>query len=268
MRVESLEQGNYGWSYYMCRSAFVNDWERCLALVGTVYDCLTEYEIFAGESNDSTLKKVEIIKRQEIANIPEENEIHIKGKNKLYGMAPFEFIFYNWSDLVFVCVPTYFIKDLGAIEEAMLHFFDEFLDQVEITAATQSYESYKELATELHEQAEDSAKIFCDSVSTGLLVEQVKKQQDLNNKCAVMNEKEMREYIDNIGRAELFDELEDVYSNKYILVRPNNPHPYPRYLKAIMVSLVAQGYDGQWVGTEFRTALEKKYLKKEKKHES
>ena len=99
-------------------------------------------------------------------------------------------------------------------------------------------------------------------------VEQVKKQQDLNNKCAVMNEKEMREYIDNIGRTELFDELEDVYSNKYILVRPNNPHPYPRYLKAIMVSLVAQGYDGQWVGTEFRTALEKKYLKKEKKHES
>lgn len=83
-----------------------------------------------------------------------------------------------------------------------------------------------------------------------------------------MNEKEMREYIDNIGRAELFDELEDVYSNKYILVRPNNPHSYPRYLKAIMVSLVAQGYDGQWVSTEFRTALEKKYLKKEKKHKS
>lgn len=126
MRVESLEQGNHGWSYYMCRSAFVNDWERCLALVGTVYDCLTEYEIFAGESNDSTLKKVEIIKRQEIANIPEENEIHIKGKNKLYGMAPFEFIFYNWSDLVFVCVPTYFIKDLGAIEEVMLHFLTSF----------------------------------------------------------------------------------------------------------------------------------------------
>lgn len=35
---------------------------------------------------------------------------------------------------------------------------------------------------------------------------------------------------------------------------------YPRYIKAVRVSLVAMGYDEQWVDTEFRDAIEKKYL--------
>ena len=35
---------------------------------------------------------------------------------------------------------------------------------------------------------------------------------------------------------------------------------YPRYIKAVRVSLVEMGYDEQWVDTEFRDAIEKKYL--------
>ena len=94
-----------------------------------------------------------------------------------------------------------------------------------------------------------------------MMFAQSKRQKDLDNKCAIMEEDEMYKYIENIGRTELFDEIEDVNSDKYILVRHNCPHPYPRYLKAIRVSLVAQGYDAHWVDTEFRDALEKNYLK-------
>lgn len=97
-----------------------------------------------------------------------------------------------------------------------------------------------------------------------LLIAQAKRQQDLDNKCATMTEDEMYDYIDRIGRTELFDEIKDVNSDEYVLVRPNQPHPYPRYLKAVRVSLVSQGYDEYWVETEFRDALEKRYLKKKK----
>lgn len=69
----------------------------------------------------------------------------------------------------------------------------------------------------------------------------------------VMTEEEMNQYIDNIGRTELFDEIRHIVSNP-----PH--HPYPRYLKAIRVSLVALGYDETWVNTTFRDALEKRYL--------
>lgn len=58
----------------------------------------------------------------------------------------------------------------------------------------------------------------------------------------------MGSYINAIGRSELWSELEE---------RPNK---YPRYLKAIRVSLVELGYDEQWVDTTFRDALEKAYM--------
>lgn len=83
-----------------------------------------------------------------------------------------------------------------------------------------------------------------------VIIKQAQKQSDLDNHCAVMSKEEMHRYINNIGRSELFEEIED----KNI--------KYPRFLKAIRVSLVAQGYDQCWVDSEFRTALEKKYLGK------
>ena len=67
-------------------------------------------------------------------------------------------------------------------------------------------------------------------------------------KLMTMTEQKMMEYIKGIGRSELWDELED------------RPKEYPRYLKAIRVSLVELGFDEEWVGTTFRTALEKEYM--------
>ena len=76
----------------------------------------------------------------------------------------------------------------------------------------------------------------------------------------MMTEEAMYAFIENIGRAETFDELEDVFSDRSVFVRPNCPHPYPRYLKAVRVSLVELGYDEKWVDTVFRDALEERYM--------
>ncbi len=83
----------------------------------------------------------------------------------------------------------------------------------------------------------------------------------------IMSDDEMRRYIDSVGRAELFEEIEDLNNEYYDFVRGNNGYRYPRYLKAIRVSLVAQGYDQQWVEDEFRKALDKKYLGEDRSHE-
>ena len=74
-----------------------------------------------------------------------------------------------------------------------------------------------------------------------------------------MGKSEMDTYINKIGRTELFDELKDIHNSAYGLIRGSIP--YPRYLKAIRVSLVALGYDEEWVESTFKEALEKKYLK-------
>jgi hypothetical protein len=92
------------------------------------------------------------------------------------------------------------------------------------------------------------------------IIAQAKKYEDLQNHRAVMDEDEMWIFIESIGRTELYDEIEDLNNKNYTLVRRNGI-PSSRYLKAIRVSLVAQGYDEQWVDTTFRDALEKQYVR-------
>ena len=83
--------------------------------------------------------------------------------------------------------------------------------------------------------------------------------EDLENKRAIMDEDEMNKFIEKIGRCELYEEVQDskLRRGERFNMQWNG---YPRYIKAVRVSLVAMGYDEQWVDTEFRDAIEKKYL--------
>lgn len=71
-----------------------------------------------------------------------------------------------------------------------------------------------------------------------------------------LNEQATKELVEDIGRIELFDEIQS-------MERAWPRIPYPRYLKAVRVTLVSLGFDEEWVNTEFRDALEAKYLKKQ-----
>lgn len=70
-----------------------------------------------------------------------------------------------------------------------------------------------------------------------------------------LNEQATKELVEDVGRIELFDEINSMES-----ALPGIP--YPRYLKAVRATLVSLGFDEEWVDTDFRDALEAKYLKK------
>ena len=92
-----------------------------------------------------------------------------------------------------------------------------------------------------------------------LTMNKAKRLDDLENHKAIMDEDEMNKFIENIGRMELYDEVHDskLRRGERLKMKWNG---YPRYIKAIRVSLVEMGYDEQWVDTEFRDAIEMKYL--------
>lgn len=92
-----------------------------------------------------------------------------------------------------------------------------------------------------------------------LTMNKAKRLDDLENHKAIMDEDEMNKFIENIGRMELYDEVHDskLRIGERLKMKWNG---YPRYIKAIRVSLVEMGYDEQWVDTEFRDAIEMKYL--------
>lgn len=68
-----------------------------------------------------------------------------------------------------------------------------------------------------------------------------------------LNEWETKELVENISRSELFEEINSMGSAMPRIA-------YPRYLKAVRVTLISLGFDVHWVEHEFRTALEKTYL--------
>ena len=68
-----------------------------------------------------------------------------------------------------------------------------------------------------------------------------------------MTEDQMYSFIDAIDRNELHEELRKIYIEK-------SQVGYPKYLKAILVSLTALNYDSTWVNTTFRYLLEETYV--------
>ena len=72
----------------------------------------------------------------------------------------------------------------------------------------------------------------------------------------IMTESELNNFIEKVGRSELYDEIKDCNAGKF---SASNPHPYPRYLKAVRVVLITLGYDAAWVEGTFADALERRY---------
>lgn len=65
---------------------------------------------------------------------------------------------------------------------------------------------------------------------------------------------EIEELVNDIARSELFEEIEAMKD-------PESKISYPRYLKAVRVTLISLGFDEDCVENDFRDALEKEYLK-------
>ena len=72
--------------------------------------------------------------------------------------------------------------------------------------------------------------------------------ENLQNGRAVMGREELEEFVRNVGRQELYDELEERQTKR------------PRYFKAIQATLLALGYDEKWVYGDLLEALQDQYL--------
>lgn len=80
-----------------------------------------------------------------------------------------------------------------------------------------------------------------------------------SQKGFTMSDEEMQQFVEHVGRCELFEELEDFDKLKAYGVKFNKTEQ-SRYLKAIRVALATLGYDEEWVDTKLRNSLQEKYL--------
>ena len=95
---------------------------------------------------------------------------------------------------------------------------------------------------------ESIEKCFMEYMLT--VIGQAKRLEDLQNRCAVMDEDEMVDFVRRVGRSELFEELKE------------RPGKEPRYFRAVQATLMTLGYDERWVYAELNEELNKEYLVK------
>lgn len=81
------------------------------------------------------------------------------------------------------------------------------------------------------------------------IIGQAKRLEDLQNHCAVMDEDEMSNFVQQVGCKELYAEMKE------------RPSQSPRYFKAVQATLLTLGYDERWVNSDLIDALKKEYLK-------
>lgn len=90
-------------------------------------------------------------------------------------------------------------------------------------------------------------KCFMEYMLT--VIGQAKRLEDLQNHCAVMDEDEMADFVRQVGRGELYEEMKE------------RPSRNPRYFKAVQATLLALGYDERWVYADLIESLQKEYLR-------
>ena len=67
--------------------------------------------------------------------------------------------------------------------------------------------------------------------------------------CYTMDEDEMADFVRQVGRGELYEEMKE------------RPSRNPRYFKAVQATLLALGYDERWVYADLIESLQKEYLR-------
>ena len=91
-------------------------------------------------------------------------------------------------------------------------------------------------------------KCFMEYMLT--IIGRAKRLEDLQNRCAVMDEDEMADFVRRVGRSELFEEMKE------------RPGKEPRYFRAVQATLMALGYDERWVYAELDEEMNKEYFTK------
>ncbi len=138
MRVEGFRRNKNKWNAFRFHTTYRMSWELCKSMVIGMYDYIGNPEICTAEVAGAHAAPCDIKETSDILQIPEAGVLIIRGANKVYDNAPFQFYFYNQTDTIDFDVPDSYTKGLKKSEteylndEELKHVFDKFMDSIEV----------------------------------------------------------------------------------------------------------------------------------------
>lgn len=137
MRVKNIKvEGT--WIRYAYNSTYKMGWQDILFMAKALYPHLQNVEILTFKN---TPLKIE--DEWDIIDIPEASLLEIRGESVIYDKTPMQFIFANQTDSVLLSIPNNYIEEITKGEytdEEKHHFFDRFVDSIELNATSMRIE--------------------------------------------------------------------------------------------------------------------------------
>lgn len=146
MHTIEIQNMDVGWTKYLFRSTYRNDWLNILEYINTIATIFEPMEVLTDSKNNNTEPVLaKINEPDDIYTIPQSDVVIVRGLNKLFNNIKFQIVFIKNSDEIQMYTLT---DDLVKIMEKELkkefadisegereHYLDGFADSLEIRAS-------------------------------------------------------------------------------------------------------------------------------------
>lgn len=167
MRVVNVKVEDDNWVTYSYKMTYAMGWHGIIFFAKAIFPHLINPEVLRAGGIGSDFKPigVKITDEWDLLNIEEGGALEIRGLNKIYDNAPFQFRAFNQTDIVTMTIRKEYLDSLKRNEEEFLnedeklHTFDKFMDSIEVNS-TSTFAAY------------DTAKTTMDAFTEALVMKE------------------------------------------------------------------------------------------------
>lgn len=137
MRVLGIKQDD-NWTNLNFDTTYAMGWHTCQTYAICLLEFMNNIEILTAEIAGTRYHMTDAKNPKDIFNLPEKGVLIIRGNNKIYDNAPFQFVFFNQTHQINVDILKEYTDTLKKSEteymtkDDLLHTFDRFMDSLEL----------------------------------------------------------------------------------------------------------------------------------------
>lgn len=146
MHTIEIQNMDVGWTKYLFRSTYRNDWLNILEYINTIATIFEPMEVLTDSKNNNTEPVLaKINEPDDIYTIPQSDVVIVRGLNKLFNNIKFQIVFlknsdeiqmYTLTDDLVKIIEKELKKEFADISEGEReHYLDGFADSLEIRAS-------------------------------------------------------------------------------------------------------------------------------------
>lgn len=140
MVILGNKKNDDGWTGYEFKTTYKMGWHNCIFLMKALYPHLINPQVLISQELNTGFDAINVKQEDDFFVIGSDYEataIELRGMNKLFDNVMFQIEAFNQTDIVRFFVPTSYMENVSSDDLENMHYFDNFMDSIEINASVQ-----------------------------------------------------------------------------------------------------------------------------------